>query len=201
LPSASAHIIIGESPGWAKEVSCPPPGRVRGGRNTPLRLSEKPAPTTPVSTHRTHPMHRSGPCNLSYQYEDLADHADTCWAASGPNTSEAMTLTSDTVVVVLQEMTPLPPGAVDFDARWSMGQPSCLTDLQLLILGAAAINAPSLPLRRDEICMRWCWSDTIRHSVTGRIPKSPPNHSLERTQPQRDFMHDVAVLRRSTRVR
>jgi len=27
------------------------------------------------------------------------------------------------------------------------------------------------------------------------------NHSLERTQPQREFMHDVAVLRRSARGR
>jgi len=29
----------------------------------------------------------------------------------------------------------------------------------------------------------------------------PPNNSLERTQPQRDFMYDVAVLRRSARGR
>jgi hypothetical protein len=29
----------------------------------------------------------------------------------------------------------------------------------------------------------------------------PPNHSLERTQPQRDFKDDVAVLRRSARGR
>ena len=28
-----------------------------------------------------------------------------------------------------------------------------------------------------------------------------PNNSLERTQPQRDFMYDVAVLRRSARGR
>ena len=28
-----------------------------------------------------------------------------------------------------------------------------------------------------------------------------PNNSLERTQPQRGFMHDVAVLRRSARGR
>jgi hypothetical protein len=28
-----------------------------------------------------------------------------------------------------------------------------------------------------------------------------PNNSLERTQPQRDFMYDVAVLRRSARSR
>ena len=28
-----------------------------------------------------------------------------------------------------------------------------------------------------------------------------PNHSLERTQPQRDFMYDVAALRRSARGR
>jgi len=28
-----------------------------------------------------------------------------------------------------------------------------------------------------------------------------PNHSLERTQPQRDFMYDVAMLRRSARSR
>jgi len=30
---------------------------------------------------------------------------------------------------------------------------------------------------------------------------STPNNSLERTQPQRDFMYDVAVLRRSARGR
>jgi hypothetical protein len=29
----------------------------------------------------------------------------------------------------------------------------------------------------------------------------PANNSLERTQPQRDFMYDVAVLRRSARDR
>ena len=29
----------------------------------------------------------------------------------------------------------------------------------------------------------------------------PPNHSLERTQPQRDFMYDVGELRRSARSR
>jgi len=29
----------------------------------------------------------------------------------------------------------------------------------------------------------------------------PANNSLERTQPQRDFMYDVAVLRRSARGR
>ena len=28
-----------------------------------------------------------------------------------------------------------------------------------------------------------------------------PNHSLERTQPQRDFMYDVGMLRRSARGR
>jgi len=28
-----------------------------------------------------------------------------------------------------------------------------------------------------------------------------PNHSLERTQPQRDFMYDVVLLRRSARGR
>jgi len=28
-----------------------------------------------------------------------------------------------------------------------------------------------------------------------------PNHSLERTQPQREFMYDVAVLRRSAQGR
>jgi len=29
----------------------------------------------------------------------------------------------------------------------------------------------------------------------------PPNNSLERTQPQRDFMYDFALLRRSARSR
>jgi hypothetical protein len=29
----------------------------------------------------------------------------------------------------------------------------------------------------------------------------PPNNSLERAQPQREFMYDVAVLRRSARGR
>jgi hypothetical protein len=34
----------------------------------------------------------------------------------------------------------------------------------------------------------------------GQINK-PPNPSLERTQPQREFMYDAAVLRRSARSR
>jgi len=34
-----------------------------------------------------------------------------------------------------------------------------------------------------------------------KLPSVRPNHSLERTQPQRDFMYDVAMLRRSARSR
>jgi len=33
------------------------------------------------------------------------------------------------------------------------------------------------------------------------VPRSQHNNSLERTQPQRDFMYDVAMLRRSARSR
>ena len=33
------------------------------------------------------------------------------------------------------------------------------------------------------------------------LTQMPANHSLERTQPQRGFMYDVAVLRRSARGR
>jgi hypothetical protein len=35
----------------------------------------------------------------------------------------------------------------------------------------------------------------------GGHDRSLPNHSLERTQPQREFMYDVAMLRRSSRGR
>ena len=37
--------------------------------------------------------------------------------------------------------------------------------------------------------------------IRANVEVAVPNNSLERTQPQRDFMHDVAVLRRSARGR
>jgi hypothetical protein len=41
----------------------------------------------------------------------------------------------------------------------------------------------------------------LRSAPPPRQVRRPANNSLERTQPQRDFMYDVAVLRRSARGR
>src|SRR3990172_8823798 len=46
------------------------------------------------------------------------------------------------------------------------------------------------------------FNDPAAHTRDGLFRISgPPNNSLERTQPQREFMYDVAVLRRSARGR
>jgi len=42
---------------------------------------------------------------------------------------------------------------------------------------------------------------TLRVEGQSTSQPFPPNNSLERTQPQREFMYDVAVLRRSARGR
>jgi hypothetical protein len=41
----------------------------------------------------------------------------------------------------------------------------------------------------------------VHHLATQKRDLRLPNNSLERTQPQREFIYDVAVLRRSARDR
>jgi hypothetical protein len=52
-------------------------------------------------------------------------------------------------------------------------------------------------------CKSFTRSSGFGKRVSSRLADAapPPNHPLERTQPQRGFMYDVAVLRRSARGR
>jgi hypothetical protein len=87
-------------------------------------------------------------------YDEYSGDQDNLWAAK-EGTRLAFALTEGPIFVLLNETIIQPPGALDFDAPWYMGELSCLGKLQLsLLVQASSGTLPSI-LEEPDGCMMW----------------------------------------------